>query len=129
MIYLQLLCCALPAITFLQSGIDKVLDYQGNLGWLKGHFAKTFLAPTVPLLLVVVTACELAAGTLCALGGGLLLLDPRNTQIAFWGLFLSGIALLMLFFGQRIAKDYAGAATLVCYFVPVLLGLYFLAEK
>jgi hypothetical protein len=30
----------------------------------------------------------------------------------------------MLFFGQRLAKDYAGAAVLASYFLLVLFGLY-----
>ena len=30
----------------------------------------------------------------------------------------------MLFFGQRLAKDYAGAATLVPYFILAVLGIW-----
>ena len=29
------------AICFLQSGIDKILDRNGNLEWLTGHFANS----------------------------------------------------------------------------------------
>jgi diacylglycerol kinase len=32
----------------------------------------------------------------------------------------------MLFFGQRVAKDYAGAASLVPYFILVVIHLIFL---
>ena len=28
------------AITFLQSGYDKLFYWNDNLGWLKGHFSK-----------------------------------------------------------------------------------------
>jgi hypothetical protein len=45
----------------------------------------------------------------------------------FAGSLLSAITLLMLFFGQRVAKDYAGAATLVPYFILVVINLFFLA--
>jgi hypothetical protein len=48
--------------------------------------------------------------------------------LALWGAQLSALNLVMLFFGQRIAKDYAGAAALVPYFLLsigsiLLLGL------
>jgi diacylglycerol kinase len=36
---------------------------------------------------------------------------------------------LALFFGQRIAKDYAGAAVLVPYFLLVLVAMYLLAQQ
>lgn len=41
-------------ITFLQSGIDKVVDWNGNLSWLKGHFSKSPLKNGVPVLLGIV---------------------------------------------------------------------------
>jgi putative oxidoreductase len=40
------------------------------------------------------------------------------------GLGLSGLALVMLFFGQRVAKDYPGAAVLASYFGVALIGLW-----
>jgi len=38
------------AILFIQSGLDKVFDWNGNLGWLTGHFEKTFVAGMVPVI-------------------------------------------------------------------------------
>mgnify|MGYP000586416037 CR=1 FL=1 len=38
-----LLLLAFLAITFLQSGYDKIADWNGNVSWLKGHFSQTFL--------------------------------------------------------------------------------------
>jgi uncharacterized membrane protein YphA (DoxX/SURF4 family) len=61
---LQTFTSAFLAILFLQSGIDKVMDRRGNLEWLKGHFAKSPLAGTVPALLTAITILELAAGVL-----------------------------------------------------------------
>ena len=67
-IYLmQILVAAFLAILFLQSGIDKIVDRRGNLEWLKGHFAKSPLAGTVPALLTAITILEVAAGALSAL--------------------------------------------------------------
>src|SRR5215470_17455460 len=125
-IYLmQILIAALLAILFLQSGIDKIVDRRGNLEWLKEHFAKSPLAGTVPALLTAITILELAAGVLSALGCVLLLL-LRDSTVAFCGAVMSAIAIVALFFGQRIAKDYAGAAVLVPYFLLALLAIYLL---
>ncbi len=121
----QIFISAFFAILFLQSGLDKVIDRRGNLDWLTGHFAKSPLAGTVPLLLSVLTFLELAAGAVSALGCLVLLLH-RDSTIAFYAVILSGIALLALFFGQRMAKEYPGAASLVPYFLVVITGLVLL---
>ncbi|MEO7723536.1 MAG: DoxX family protein [Chthoniobacterales bacterium] len=124
---LQLLVSAFFAILFLQSGIDKVLDRRGNLEWLKGHFAKSPLGGMVPLLLSVITIVELSAGALSAIGCVHILLR-QGAAIAFYGAVLSGLALLALFFGQRMAKDYPGAASLVPYFLVVIAGIIWLGQ-
>ncbi|MBV9007667.1 MAG: DoxX family membrane protein [Verrucomicrobia bacterium] len=123
---LQLLASAFLAILFLQSGIDKVLDRAGNLQWLTGHFAKSALRGSVPLLLLVITVLELAAGVLTAIGF-LVLLTGHSSTISFYGAVVSAIALLALFFGQRMAKEYAGAAVLVPYFILTVAAIYLLA--
>ncbi len=123
---LQLLISAFFAICFLQSGIDKILDRRGNLDFLTSHFSKSPLAGFVPVLFAILTVLELSAGALSAIGC-LTLLVRHTTGIAFYGLLLSALALLALFFGQRIAKEYPGAAALTPYFIVALAGLYFLA--
>jgi diacylglycerol kinase len=127
-IYLtQVFGSAFLAILFLQSGIDKVIDHRGNLEWLKGHFAKSALAGVVPVLLTAITLLEVAAGALSAIGC-LMLIVSRETTIAFYGAVSSAVALIALFFGQRMAKDYAGAAVLVPYFLLTLVTIYLLAQ-
>jgi uncharacterized membrane protein YphA (DoxX/SURF4 family) len=127
-IYLmQIFASAFLSILFLQSGIDKVIDHRGNLDWLKGHFAKSPLAGVVPVLLAAVTLLEVAAGALSAIGC-LMLIVSRETNIAFYGAVSSAVALIALFFGQRMAKDYAGAAVLVPYFLLTLVTIYLLAQ-
>jgi diacylglycerol kinase len=127
-IYLmQILVTALLAILFLQSGIDKIVDRRGNLEWLIGHFAKSPLAGTVPALLTAITILEVAAGVLSALGC-VLLLVIRDSTVAFCGAVISAGAIIALFFGQRIAKDYAGAAVLLPYFLLALVAIYLLAQ-
>jgi hypothetical protein len=127
-IYLtQIFGSAFLAILFLQSGIDKVIDHRGNLEWLKGHFAKSPLAGIVPVLLTAITLLEVAAGALSAIGC-LMLIVSRETTIAFYGAISSAVALIALFFGQRMAKDYVGAAVLVPYFLVTLVTIYLLAH-
>lgn len=122
---IKILLAAFFAILFLQSGLDKVIDWKGNLSWLKGHFAKTFLKGQVPLMLAIVTLSELAAGLLSAIGIVEIILTFKST-LAYYGAVLSVLSILMLFFGQRIAKDYAGAATLVPYFLISIVAMILL---
>jgi hypothetical protein len=98
----RLAACAFFCILFLQSGVDKVLDWKGNLDWLTGHFAKSPLR-----------------GIGAALG-----LFGKGFEVAIGGLALSVASLIMLFAGQRIAKDYPGAATLATYFGVALVALF-----
>ena len=127
-IYLmQIFTAAFLAIVFLQSGIDKIVDRGGNLEWLKGHFAKSPLARVVPTLVTVITVLELAAGVLSGIGCVAVIL-LRDSTVAFYGAVISAIAIVALFLGQRMAKDYAGAAVLVPYFLLTLVAIYLLAQ-
>lgn len=111
----QLLAVAMLAILFLQSGIDKVVDFGGNLAWLQGHFAKSPLRGQVKPMLVTVTLTEVAAGVISA-GGAVQLAASGGKAWAIGGAQLAALNVVMLFLGQRVAKDYAGAASLVPYF-------------
>jgi hypothetical protein len=122
---MQILASAFLAILFLQSGLDKIFDRKGNLDWLMGHFAKSPLAGMVPLLLGAITILETAAGALSAIGS-VLLIFRHDATIAFYGALISAIAILALFFGQRMAKEYPGAAVLVPYFLLTLVAIYLL---
>jgi hypothetical protein len=128
MYLLQIFASAFLAILFLQSGIDKVVDRRGNLEWLKEHFAKSQLAGMVPALLTAITILETAAGVLSALGC-VVIIFSRDSTIAFCGAAVSALAIIALFFGQRIAKDYAGAAVLVPYFLLALVAIYVLSQR
>lgn len=107
-------------ITFLQSGIDKITDWSGNISWLKGHFKDTPMKSIVPLMLGIVLVMEVAAGILCLVGIFQMARSGSSTM-ALYGAILSCLTLLMLLFGQRMAKDYAGAMTIAIYFIPAIL--------
>lgn len=122
----SILVLAFLAVTFIQSAYDKVMDWKGNIGWLKGHFAETSLRKHVPLALFHLVVMELISGILCILGCIQLLVNNERTCGLYGGIF-SCITLIMLLFGQRLAKDYDGARTIAIYFVPAVLVVYWLS--
>ena len=125
---LQLLISAFIAVLFLQSGLDKVIDRKGNRAYLEEHFARSPLAGTVGPMFLVVTILEVAAGVLSGIGF-LLLLVTRDSIVAYLGAVVAGVNLVALFFGQRVSKDYGGAAALVPYFLLALVGVYLLGAR
>ncbi len=112
-------------IVFLQSGIDKIVDWKGNFSWLKEHFSKSPFKNSVPLLLGILTFMEMVTGLVSIIGLVHLLLYD-NSSFAFLGALVASISLLMLLLGQRVAKDYEGAKTIVIYLVPTAFLLFLL---
>ena len=123
--FMQVLVAAFLAILFLQSSIDKIVDWRGNLEFVRGHFAKSPLAKIVTPMFGLLAILELATGILNALGC-LLIVVQGDTTVALDGAFIAAITITALFFGQRMAKDYAGAAILVPYFLLTLVAIYLL---
>lgn len=107
---------AMLAILFLQSGLSKLFGWKGEREWLTGHFAKSPLKGMVPVLLPVITILEVLAGA-CSLLGVAEVLLRASAVFGPWGAVLGTLCVIMLFFGQRMVKDYAGAASLVPYFL------------
>lgn len=124
---LQLLVSAFVAVLFLQSGLDKVFDRAGNRAYLDEHFARSPLARTVGPMFLTVTILEVVAGLLTGLGF-LQLLFFRSSALAFFGAVIAAANLIALFFGQRVSKDYAGAAALVPYFLLTVVSILILAQ-
>ena len=120
---LQVLSLAFLAILFLQSGLDKVFNYKDNYAFFEDHFKKSILAKTIGLLLPVITFLEVAAGLLSAIGIVEILLNG-STRIGLIGGQLSAVAILSLFFGQWVAKDYEGAGSLVGYFIVCMASIF-----
>jgi uncharacterized membrane protein YphA (DoxX/SURF4 family) len=121
----ELLLLLFLIITFLQSAMDKILDWKGNLSWLKSHFSQTPFKNMVPLLLGTVMVTETVAGVLCAIGFYMLIVQADGS-IALAGAILACLALLMLLLGQRVAKDYDGARTIAIYFMPAIFLVFLL---
>lgn len=124
----QVFACAFFAACFLQSSLDKIFDWKGNMEWLVPHFAKTPMRNQVALMLGALTILEFATGVTCAISV-ILLLMGNGGMLPLYAMALACLSLFVLFAGQRIAKDYAGAASLAAYFVVALLGLSLMAGR
>jgi hypothetical protein len=114
--------CAFFAVLFLQSGLDKVVDWRGNYDWLTGHFEKAFFSKTSGLLLAIMTGMELLTCLVSAFAI-VVMWSAGPEEVPMVAMTLACLSLLMLFTGQRFAKDYPGAATLATYFAVALIGL------
>ena len=120
----RFLVTAFFAVVFGQSAADKWLDRAGNAAYLHDHFKNAPLPPeAIPLLFWGLTAIETAAGALCALGIVLGDFTHKGMGIAACGVLMAGVGLLCLILGQRLAKDYAGAAVVAAYFAVALIGI------
>ena len=109
-------------IVFLQSGLDKIIDYKGNLAFLKNLFKAFFPPPLISVALISVTILEIFSGVLCLVGIVDFILN-NNSHIGFLGLIVGSLALLVLLFGQRVAKNYEGAKTIAIYFILAMIGI------
>lgn len=114
------------AATFIQSGYDKTMYWKDNLDWLTGHFSKTPIKNIVPFSLFLILVLELIAGILC-ISGIIQLLVNNGRTFGLYGAMFSCITLIFLLVGQRMAKDYDGARTIVIYFIPAILATYWLS--
>ena len=107
-------------IVFLQSSMDRIFDRKGNLDFIKAHFSKTIFKNFTPYLLTIITVFELT-GTLILAYGVYYAFAERTTLWIFYGFVILSITLLFLLLGQRLAKDYVGAADLVPYFMLIMV--------
>ena len=111
-------------IVFIQSGLDKIFDYKGNLNFLQ-DLLKIYFSPTlIELALISVTILELTSGILCLIGIINFVFNDSNF-IGLLGLIIGSIALLVLLFGQRVSKNYDGAKTIAIYFILAMIGISF----
>ena len=111
-------------IVFIQSGLDKIFDYKGNLNFLK-DLLKIYFSPTlIELALISVTILELTSGILCLIGIINFVFNDSNF-VGLIGLIVGSIALLVLLFGQRVSKNYDGAKTIAIYFILAMIGISF----
>jgi hypothetical protein len=112
-------------ITFLQSGLDKLLDWKGNISFIKEHFKNSPLKNSVSFLLGIILLLEIVASILMIIGIYQIYFFGEK-EIALLGIELCAITLIFLLIGQRLAKDYAGAMSLTVYFILTVFGVFLL---
>ena len=122
----SILLLAFLAATFVQSSYDKTMYWNDNLQWLKGHFAKTPIRDLVPVSLLLILVLELISSILCIVGI-LQLVINSGRSFGLYGAVASCVTLIFLLVGQRMAKDYDGARTIVIYFMPAITAVYWLS--
>ena len=76
------------AIVFLQSGLDKIFDFSGNVAYITELFASAPVPVPVAPLLACLALFETAAGVLSA-SGALAIAFTGSTTLAYWGAILS----------------------------------------
>jgi uncharacterized membrane protein YphA (DoxX/SURF4 family) len=118
----QILIAIFMAITFLQSGLDKILDRKGNLEFFEAHFSNSPFHGFTHVLLSILTVMETAGGLMLVYGIYYAFAE-RSTLWILYGFVVLAITLIALFTGQRLTKDYVGAADLVPYFILIILGI------
>ena len=112
-------------VTFLQSGIDKITDWKGNVSFIIDHFKNSPLKNMVPMLVGTILVMEIIASLL--MGFGIYkLVTVADKSFALLGAEISAISLIFMLIGQRLAKDYAGAMTLAVYFIINVFALILL---
>ena len=118
----QILSSIFFAIVFFQSGTDKVIDRKGNINFFENHFKNTLFHKIYAQALTVLMLLELIAASLCAYGC-IYSIVYKNTDFIFYGLLVTSFILLSLLLGQRIAKDYVGAADITIYFILCIITI------
>ena len=110
-------------IVMAQSGLDKIFNWEGELDFITEKFSKTILSNFSTIGLIQVTIIETLSGLLSLLGSIMVLFyDDKSYGIV--GLILAAGSFCILMAGQRISKDYDGAAALVPYFLLTMIGLF-----
>ena len=89
----KMLVSTFVAVLFLQSGFDKVFNYQGNLAYFKDYFKNSPLKNTVGMLMPTITILETGAGIFSGVGV-LMILFKDNDTIGFWGLIIAAFAIV-----------------------------------
>ena len=107
------------SIVFFQSSIDKINDREGNLKFFNHHFKGTFFQNYTSISLNFLALLEITSAFLCCFGI-FYKLSYHDSIFIYYGLVMIAIVLLSLLLGQRLAKDYAGAADITIYFILCL---------
>ena len=114
------------SIVFIQSALDKIFNWKGNLEFTTTTLTNKFPPMLVRFALLNVLLLEFTGG-FGSLGGVVEIMVGNSTlYMAKLGTITSSLALLILLLGQRISQNYVDAKTIVIYFIVCLFGLQIL---
>ena len=114
------------SIVFIQSALDKIFNWKGNLEFTTSTLTNKFPPMLVRFALLNVLLLEFTGG-FGSLGGIVEIMVGNSTlYMAKLGTITSSLALLILLLGQRISQNYVDAKTIVIYFIVCLFGLQIL---
>jgi hypothetical protein len=126
--FAQVVTSTFLAVLFLQSGLDKLLDWSRNKHDFFTFLGESSLKRFAAVLLGVVTMMEMATGIFSA-AGAISVFLAQSTGLAWVGACLAALTMLTLFFGQRLRRDYAGAASSVPYFLASVVAVVVLGAR
>ena len=109
-------------ITFGFSAFEKLADYKGTFRYYSSYFKDTFVARLLKWVLPFIIIVEIIVTILYFLGIFQFLIYNEGS-LAFIASFLGSLLLLLFLIGQRIMRDYEGAARLGIYFLLCCLPL------
>ncbi len=111
------------SIIFIQSGVDKIINWKGNLEFTLSTLSSKIPSFLVAFALFVVLLLETFGG-FASIGGIIELICCKDQYLwAQIGISSCSSALLVLLLGQRISQNYVDAKTIVIYFIVALIGL------
>lgn len=112
-------------ITFGISILEKITDWKGTINYIQHNFKDTFIKGLITPLILGLLCLEIVTCMFLIIGL-YQLVTQGSIDMALLGFALSGLSILYMLIGQRIAKDYVGATSLTVYFILTVLGMYFL---
>ncbi len=123
-LFLQIFALSYILILFGQTAADKLFNWDANKDYLKNYFTNSPLNKFSGILFFILFFLEASAFLFSSLAIFNLLLISCGAGYPDAVVFLNGqsalsmdLALLGIFFGQRLAKDYASAASSTTYLI------------
>ncbi|MCL6217102.1 hypothetical protein [Zunongwangia pacifica] len=110
------------------SFFEKISDYSGTRSFMEAHFKNTFLVRKIAFLLPILVLVELVAVILLLLAILNYFFTFSSLDFSRFALITCAVSLMMLLFGQRVAKDYQSSAGITIYFILVILGFFALGQ-
>lgn len=121
----ELLILLFLIVTYAFSFFEKVFDWKNTIGYIEKNFEKTVIKNYIKPLIAFLVFIE-AIALFFLIIGLFDLIFYNKTRFAIIGISIVASSIIYMLIGQRIAKDYPGATSLVSYFLLTVFCLYLL---